>query len=406
MKKKRGVLNTLYAQTVVPFLLATLVILTVTSYFSYRYIRDLYLQESQKIMQIHFDNFHQRLSYTWAMELDFMEGIASNSLIVNSLIDLHTQQVALQIFMKKLKFPGSTNTTLTITDFEGNAIAGNYANLKNFKTPWLQHVMKGKYYSELSPDGDALYFLRAIPIYYNGFAEGSLIASKKIEYKNQSISMGNDKSLGFLVDTQGDLLLGDSQIYHQNSAVLNKFLKENLKFKETDKYFLSKTFFDDRAFESNWIFVGMMDKSDIKKMLSELNSTFLVALITVFILILLVSLYLSSLIVTPIQKVIHAVNDVTKRKDLEIKIPYAFNNEIGQMVGSINDMLKRLKLLIAEKEEVMEARAKLEEHVRALHERENTLNKQKHELEVMNKSMVGRELRIKELKKRIKELEK
>ncbi len=71
---------------------------------------------------------------------------------------------------------------------------------------------------------------------------------------------------------------------------------------------------------------------------------------------------------------------------------------VTQYDGYILDITERKKA----EEEVLRLNAELEQRVR---ERTSELERRNHELEVMNKSFVGRELRMVELKERIRELE-
>lgn len=91
-------------------------------------------------------------------------------------------------------------------------------------------------------------------------------------------------------------------------------------------------------------------------------------------------------IVLPIDVIIEKANETGKTQDLSIVLPESYNNEIGDLIRAINK--SRLRLL--------EYRNDLDEKVL----------KRTRDLEKMNQVMVGRELRMIELKDEVSKIEK
>lgn len=90
-------------------------------------------------------------------------------------------------------------------------------------------------------------------------------------------------------------------------------------------------------------------------------------------------------IVLPIDVIIEKANETGKTQDLSIVLPESYNNEIGDLIRAINK--SRLRLL--------EYR----------NDSNNKILKRTRELEKMNQVMVGRELRMIELKEKVSKIE-
>jgi len=103
------------------------------------------------------------------------------------------------------------------------------------------------------------------------------------------------------------------------------------------------------------------------------------------------ALWLSKRIIRPLLKLRDAVRHIGGGK-LDVKIDISSVNEIGELAEDFNSMASRLRMYTGE----------LEAEVS---ERTSELNQKVSELERMNKLMVGRELRMVELKEEIKRLQ-
>jgi methyl-accepting chemotaxis protein len=88
--------------------------------------------------------------------------------------------------------------------------------------------------------------------------------------------------------------------------------------------------------------------------------------------------------------------EIGKSKDLSKRIAVTGDDEIASLSRSINTMLDDLKNSESTKVEVMKSNAEMS----------NKLSERLLEMEKINTLMVGREIKMIELKRRIKELEK
>ncbi len=141
------------------------------------------------------------------------------------------------------------------------------------------------------------------------------------------------------------------------------------------------------------------------------------SLLTLFIVIIL-SLFGSILLARNISKPIRRLDSGTKKVtkgNFDVRVKIYDNDEIGELTKRFNKMVEKLKEQISLEEqkqvlevqvsartkEIEEMNEKLENEVQ---ERTKELNKKIKEYEKMSKLMVGRELRMMEMKKELKEL--
>jgi HAMP domain-containing protein len=124
-----------------------------------------------------------------------------------------------------------------------------------------------------------------------------------------------------------------------------------------------------------------------------------ILIITVSLIILGVSLYfLVSFFIKPIKSLLEGVQEISKG-NLDYKVKVSTKDEIGDLAGAFGQMTIDLK---RSKKELEEYNAKLEQQVA---DRTNDLSQKMSELERMNKTMIDRELKMVELKKKISYLE-
>jgi methyl-accepting chemotaxis protein len=133
----------------------------------------------------------------------------------------------------------------------------------------------------------------------------------------------------------------------------------------------------------------------------------MVILSSISILIMFISSYLSAKSLTrPVRKLTD-ITDKISRGDLEQKIDITSKDEIALLSNSFNLMAVNLKKDIDKRKQTEEVLKKHQDHLEELvKERTSELENANKELKRFNKLFVGREFRIKELKDKVKELEK
>ena len=98
--------------------------------------------------------------------------IASNDLIVNSLIDVQGRDNYIQPFFKSLKLPGLPSATLSLLDYKGRLIATNGDGAPS-DISWVPTVMQGSSHVSTSSSGLHIVF----PVIYQGNPEGMILLS-------------------------------------------------------------------------------------------------------------------------------------------------------------------------------------------------------------------------------------
>ncbi|MCK4781795.1 HAMP domain-containing protein [Candidatus Parcubacteria bacterium] len=119
----------------------------------------------------------------------------------------------------------------------------------------------------------------------------------------------------------------------------------------------------------------------------DIRDQFILIFCSIIIFVSLSAFYLSREITAPLKKLTKNVEDIGIKQDLKAEINIKTGDEIEELASSFNQMLKRLRIKTH----------KLEEKTKELQERVEELNK-------WYKMTIGREVRMVELKKEIKDL--
>lgn len=140
----------------------------------------------------------------------------------------------------------------------------------------------------------------------------------------------------------------------------------------------------------DWGIVTKIDVAEIMEPVAILQRTFIYFGIITLLFVTMAGVLIAKSLSEPIQELTEVANDIA-RGNLDNKIEIYTNDEVGSLARSIKTMSGKLKKLYGG----------LEEGVK---QRTEELNKKNIELEKMNKFMVGRELKMTELKKEIEVL--
>jgi len=194
---------------------------------------------------------------------------------------------------------------------------------------------------------------------------------------NQTISFDLDNFQTFLNDTNGNI-----------SPV-----KIQLRFYDSLGLIVGYT----KAFSTVKVRIGFLQQKNTALFQSYVTYSILVVLVTLIGSIIAMILLMRIVIIKPLKKVTHGLEQV-KKGELNVKIDIRAKDEFGDIAEIFNTMTEDLE----------KSRKTLEEYSKTLEqkvgERTAQLNSKLNELERMNKLMVDRELKMVELKKEIEEL--
>ena len=152
--------------------------------------------------------------------LSAMRAIASNDLVVNSLIDTASRETTIPTFMQSLRLPGQRGAKITLTDYRGRPIASNASdlNMSDYFVP--ESSVKGTY-MRLDQSGATF----AVPILYGGRPEGAVVVRCNQLHLQELLSLTQPTTVTAIFN-------GDTALYSTDWAVsLTEVLSEDAESK-------------------------------------------------------------------------------------------------------------------------------------------------------------------------------
>ena len=144
--------------------------------------------------------------------------------------------------------------------------------------------------------------------------------------------------------------------------------------------------------------LAKIDEEEALAPINKLKNIIILINIGIIILTVMLGFFFSIIITKPIIELSNSTKEIAKG-NFNVRIKPRSKDEIGQLAVSFNEMASELK----------KSKAELEKHSKSLERnvknRTKELQSKVYELEKFNRITIGRELRMVELKKRIKELE-
>lgn len=142
-----------------------------------------------------------------------VSNLATNDLMVNSIIDYSNRDSYLPVFFRSLKLNITDNTSIVFTDFDGNVITGQTVDLfleRQGDFDWKSRVLEQAMpYFEYSSKG----VFTAYPVIYANLAEGAIIAYVS---KVQSVlTLSNSGNLILLLDENEQVLFSSNETIQQ-----------------------------------------------------------------------------------------------------------------------------------------------------------------------------------------------
>lgn len=153
-----------------------------------------------------------------------------------------------------------------------------------------------------------------------------------------------------------------------------------------------------KTFTTGKVRIQFVQKQNQDLLTSYVRLSLFVIVSTILAVLLLMIFFMRNLIINPLKKIAGGLEQV-RNGNLEAKISIDRKDELGQLAVAFNQMTSDLKKT---RQEIQDYNTNLEKKIE---DRTKELNERAFEAERMNKLIMGRELKMVELKERIKELE-
>jgi PAS domain S-box-containing protein len=178
---------------------------------------------NQQLKQRHLeyaDSFIEDFQLSLNLLQSQVSNLATNDLIVNSVIDYSNRDNYLPVFFRSLKLNITHNITIVFTDFDGNVITGQAIELfleKQADFSWQNRVLEQAMpYFEYSSKG----VFAAFPVIYADSAEGAIIAY--VSEVQSVLNLNNSNNLILLLDGNNQVLFSSNETEQQAGTQYSK----------------------------------------------------------------------------------------------------------------------------------------------------------------------------------------
>ncbi len=214
-----------------------------------------------------------------------------------------------------------------------------------------------------------------------------------------------DTGFAFIVDDHNKIVAhpdSDKILTKIDDNIADQIKSKNkfIKYKKGGRTYIGNYFQGNKnnSIIENWAVIVVQEEGELFKPLDTIVFQIIIASMILIIFAILLSIIFSKTIVTPIVTIKNATKKIIQG-NLDYQLNLKSKDEIGELASVFNQMTCDLK----------KSRVQLEEYSKNLEntikERTKELQSRNEELEKFNKLTVGRELRMIDLKKKIKELE-
>lgn len=255
--------------------------------------------------------------------------LASNDLIVNSLVDMTDRNNYLPTFFQSLRIPGPENVRMTLVDYRGRPIVSNYNDQSgDFRdAPWLKKVMTGKDIVKFTRHG----LLIVKPVFYFNMAEGAII----VEYDRKAVSeILQIVSHGF-----------EHAVIHETEGVLESSFSESEKTLSLSVKKGSKWLYRQKKIPgyTELTLIFSMSKDQAHMQLDRLDRLLLIAMI-IDLAALVLGIGLSARTAArPLSIIIDRIHSIRESRQLKLKMPLVGSREFQELAQAFNNTGEELE---------------------------------------------------------------
>lgn len=133
---------------------------------------------------------------------EYIKNLASNELLVNSLVDVPERERYLPLFFRSLSPPGALDARIALADYRGRPLISNGEVASREGAEWLPRVMDGEEHFSLTSDG----LIVATAVRYAGHPEGMMVLEYGPESTKALLSVSNSNYQIAVLGQEGQLL--------------------------------------------------------------------------------------------------------------------------------------------------------------------------------------------------------
>lgn len=299
------------------------------------------------------NDIEAQLTLKW----DFMKSLASNTFMVNSVIDPMGRGDYLVPFMQRLELPGlgGAQTDVWLVDFAGRTIARNKvpadspAHAVHFADePWWPQVQDGKRVLTVTQREDHTHLLFAVPVLYQEHAEGAVVSELDLSHLQEvalrsgleaALFSGQGPLFGFIPSEALEKVrsLGPTPVqttFQQEDTI---YLVEPL-----------KGFPLQHAL--HWSLVLSVPAERLTLPLQELRQQMVGAGALLAVLFAVVIVWGTRGLLNPLERIEGTMRRIVDEGDLSQRIRLRSRDELGSIARTFDEMLERLEQRTAELE--------------------------------------------------------
>lgn len=247
--------------------------------------------------------------------------------------------------LKQMK-PGLEDIAITFQDGRRISSHGIYnINIDKFKTEMYPNIGGDIYFTAPYKNYFQQEVITVVSPYYPEIAEENVLISADIDLDvlaNLTDFQLGKKSYFLIADQSGKIIyhpeaeqIGKKSLYY-NDGFPNRKVSLN-----GEQYLLTSTF----SRSTGWYIISMASADEVEAELNYITEITIYMTLTVLLIIILLTVYLSSSLSRPIQK-LQELTHRASENDLSVKIDISGQDEIAELGKSFNKMIRRINKLM------------------------------------------------------------
>ena len=281
----------------------------------------------------------------------YMQSLAANTFVVNSVIDSMGRGDYLEPFMQKLTVPGvaGEQTDVWLVDFMGRVIArnglhpGHAGQAVSFaREAWWQSIREGKPAMAVTQRQGHSHLLLAFPVIYQGHTEGAVVGEFDISRLGEHSARGGFGAV--LLSGQGPLFGLIAPEALRQSKALHVQPGEHPSFVMGDTFYLAEPLEGfSRQHGLDWTLVLSVPAAWISQPLRELRQRMLGAGVLMAVLFAVVVVWGTGHLMRPLERIEGTMRRIVDGGDLSQRIRLQSRDELGSIARTFDQMLERLE---------------------------------------------------------------